>query len=576
MVQRKPKALIKITILQNMPLNFVKRDSCYYIGNNIHSLNSKDIKLLNFYNISDLNLKQIEQFIVNLDSFFKDSIFQLLSICTANRYLSTVHDDVLKAYLILEILNKNQETIFVVDSYEEAHQWKKFFTSNSRDVLVLGDNAKYHIKKIVQNLLLFVKCIKNIVKEYFCIKLSNKKQNNYSNLNFITWVNNDTENFEKLLHSNSYFGRLPEEFIKKRNIGLLGHILNRNPDFAKILKINIPFIEEHINISDIIYAFFKNFSLIFYYNKRVSFKDYNFSSIIQNGIMKDFFGGFFIKNLLNYKAFKRFFKDLPDGATLIYPFENQPWERGLLKASKEQPKKINLWAYQFFPIPKDFLIYHFSEKVKAGGFIPTKILTSDSQTNELLSQQEVETVLIGSTRFDALLKLPATFELRKKNKILCCLFLDSKEALYLAYKAIEISKQVDCDLSINYHPQLCNETIVVIKSMIINQSHVTLSESPAKELLEDVFLVIYNSSSVCFEAALRGIPILYIKCENLPNLDRFYNQSESILSISEGVTFVKSLIENEDFYQKYSMKIYEMAKTILKPLNVNKLEEMIQ
>ena len=48
------------------------------------------------------------------------------------------------------------------------------------------------------------------------------------------------------------------------------------------------------------------------------------------------------------------------------------------------------------------------------------------------------------------------------------------------------------------------------------------------DLLDDVFLLIYNSSSVFLEAALRGIAVLYLPCDDIVNLDRFCSLGRAI------------------------------------------------
>ncbi|EKD45492.1 MAG: hypothetical protein ACD_69C00267G0004 [uncultured bacterium] len=344
------------------------------------------------------------------------------------------------------------------------------------------------------------------------------------------------------------------------------------------MQINAPFIEEYVCFKDIIYSIYKNFILIFGCNKKIFFIDHDYSCLVSDHMRKEFFMGSFVNSLLLYRAFKGFFDSLPsiEEYTIVYPFENQPWEKGLLKAAREQTKKINLFAYQFFPLARNLALHSFSKYAKKTNMIPDKILTSDINTNNIFVEQGTETVLIGSGRFGNLVETSMRLKKRDKNKILCCLFLDPQEAFTLTYKAIEISRNLGCLLVINYHALLSKKIISEIKTIVEKYQHVSVVEAVASELLEDIFVVLYNSSSVCFEAALRGVPVLYVACENLLNLDRFNGLSKGIAHIKEGVFFIRSLIENEELYENYSYDIYTAAKNIILPLNFTRMREALQ
>ena len=239
----------------------------------------------------------------------------------------------------------------------------------------------------------------------------------------------------------------------------------------------------------------------------------------------------------------------------------------------DEKNKINLFAYQFFPIPENFLINRFSEMAKRSGMLPSKIFTSDIHSDHLLQKQGVSTLRLGSVRYNHLLNYQEHFTTRKK--ILCSLFLDEAETISMVTKMVKISKHVDCDFIINYHPLLSNDIIRKIKNLVADSKNITLSIKKATDLLDGVFLMIYNSSSVFLEAALRGIAVLYLHCDDIINLDRFHGRGRAVKNEEEAISFIQKLRVDKNFYEAYASEVYKKSNEMILPYDAHAVERLI-
>ncbi len=559
MAEKKSKSLVHL--LQN-PLEIKNDVPIYYTGikrfSNGQSLNVNDI---------DTNtLNEINEFVVNLDAFFGSKLFTLTSALSANRYLSPLYDNFLKGWCVLKILREHPEIYLLVDNYNEQCLWEDFFLANNVQVIsksksVLFSRIKSFMREIV--------CV---LKEYFWVSCTQKKKQPFSKIIFMEWINEKNKSFEQIINHSAYFGKFLKDMHQKKPVSILGNILNGHQDFKEIIKSDCNFIKEQTSLGDIAWSFLKSFKLLASIKEKIIFQNCDFTPIVTQALKKDFWDASYLKHLLFYKAFKKICLNASNHVTIIYPFENQPWEKALIMATSEKANKIKLFAYQFFPIPENFLIHCFSKKAKNCAMFPNKILTSDMHSNHLLQKQGISTLKLGSMRYSHLLNYQKDSAIRKK--ILCSLFLDEIEIISMVKKMVKISKHVEYDFIINYHPSLSADIIGKIKNVAKDSKNITLSDMKVVDLLDDVFLLIYNSSSVFLEAALRGIAVLYLPCDEIVNLDRFQGCGGVIESEEETISFIQKLRVDKNFYEAYASEVYKKSNQMIIPYHKQVIERL--
>lgn len=560
MAQKKSKSLVYL--IQN-PLEVTNDIPIYYTG--MERLSNPIGESLNVNTIDDDILNEIHAFIINLDGLFEDQFFSLTNALSVNRYLSPLYDNFLKGWKILEILKNYSQIYLLVDNANQERLWEDFLLSNN--VQVISKNKRIfnlRIKTLAREMI-------NIFKEYFCMR-SIRKKIFFSKIIFIEWVNEKNKSYEQVINQSPYFGEFLKDVHKKSRVSIIGNILDGHRDFREIIKSEYSFIKEYISFWDIVWAFFKNFKLLSPLKEKIIFKSYDFTSIVGKALKKDFWDASYLKHLLFYKAFKKICSNISKNSTIFYPFENQPWEKALIIACSEQKNKINLFAYQFFPIPENFLIHCFSDKAKSCARLPSKILTSDMYSDHLFQKQSIATFKLGNLRYNHLLNCQMNFTPRKK--ILCSLFLDKIETISIVKKIVNFSKYINCDFIINYHPLLSVDIIKEVKTFIENSENITLTNKKVIDLFDDVFLLIYNSSSAFLEAALRGIAVLYLPCNDIVNLDRFHGLGKVFKNDEDAISFIQKLKVDKDFYSAYAFEVYKKSNQMIIPYHECAAEEL--
>jgi hypothetical protein len=568
------KQLIDIICINNFNAKALDYDAFYYLGANPNLLHNKQCNIIEFPDDKSVQTQEIKEFIVNIDAVF------LANTCSGNRYLTSVCDDILRGF---SLLKKIQSTIgriaIVVDTPLDMWKFRKFLAANN--VIIKSPPLLFfRIKWALKQATTFIRALKSVICEYVSFPHYTLPSLPISKFTFITWINDPMINKEKLFRTNHYFGCIPEYLSQKNSVAFLGKVIAGHPRSSEIvsntLQQNLPvtFLQQYIKISDIFYALTHNFKLFYQIvSKNFVYKDGDYTPLVKESLKQDFFSGSFIDSLLHYRLFQRFFKTCNEESVIIYPFENQPWEKALLLAANKVNKSIKLIAHQFFPFPPDLLIYKFSKAARKNGGIPSLFMTSDVISDKRLSDQGIETLQIGTSRYNALLDLPVSLS-DKNSAVLCCLSIDPKEATILALKASVITEELGLPLWINYHPLLATDVIENLKKQLSGHNHIQFFDCAASVLIPDSRVVLYNSSTVCLEAALRGIPIIYVECDNLPNLDKFQSLGKNFKEIDDGIALIKQLIDNDQNYQLYSQKTYQIAREILLPINLAQLEKI--
>ena len=86
----------------------------------------------------------------------------------------------------------------------------------------------------------------------------------------------------------------------------------------------------------------------------------------------------------------------------------------------------------------------------------------------------------------------------------------------------------------------------------MSKVEVIFSPLTADELLQNAMLIFYNSNSICFNAAARGIPAIFVPSDLQIDLDRIPEVSIRAESIENTAKIVDKLLSDEIFYKEQS------------------------
>ena len=574
--------MIEILTIQEA-LKDLPKGQAYYLGSRNELPENIRTQLTTLDPFEGSNLEAVKDFVVNMDAVLQNKYGTLSYTASANRYLTSICDQVSKARALVNLLlGKKSKEFIVVDSEQDARIFTEFLQSNGFLVVCKSTQNRF-LFALLKELKCYLTLFKMLWKNYFKIcTIFSKKMVKFPKINIVTWVNDSIVNRDVLYNNNRYFGNIPDFLDRVENINFIGQVSYGNPAYPDIARnvmeqgLPIFLILKLMKFQDVLYAFKESLMFILRRKSNIVFQGVNYEVFVRESLKKDFLNGTLMHSIIQYRLFNRAFKFLPADAIVIYPFENQPWEKAMLLAASELKLKTRFVAYQFFPIAKNFLIADFSKYSKIQRNTPALFLTSDVVSNNKLFNEGFNTIQIGSCRYDTLLKgKTPDFLIKNEFVALCCLFLDSLEAISLATEAIRITKDATVPLWINCHPLLSPDVKNNIKQLVENNTHVTLYDCPVADLIDDVSVVLYNSSTVCYDAALKGIPIVYVTCQNIPNLDRFPHFGIQDMIIRDEIELISNFLLDGDLYQQYARKVYEIAKLNLLPLETKLVEKIL-
>lgn len=248
-------------------------------------------------------------------------------------------------------------------------------------------------------------------------------------------------------------------------------------------------------------------------------------------------------------------KNLPSKKLLIYPYENQAWERVLL--SGVEHNKIVTFGLQNAPCPLLSTRFYFSKKQVQHLPLPKHMLVNGDISHLNLSKyyQHYSKVVKSST------SRPITLESQKSiddNRVLsimvgCSLGLqESIELVIFITEALrDSSKSI---INIVKHPIVNYDYQQLLKD-IAAPNHIKMSTIGFNEELKRADLMFFDSSTVGLQAMLHGIQPVFIGHETVLHV----NPNEYDRSITKMIYSQKEL---KDFVESYELENYDTSRGV--------------
>jgi len=346
------------------------------------------------------------------------------------------------------------------------------------------------------------------------------------------WRNKGTGEFNVFIHSfidNRSFNRLPEfndcffgdleHFLKGKgyNVGRLlplrlrlRHLFRANLHFKNIVS---PL--SFLLFGDLLKCAFTAFTCSIDNEGLKGIKDLDLLNILfENERSKENRGRGFLDYLLLYYAYKNLSLRVNSRASIIYPFENQPWEK-MLNLAFVDLKRI---AYQHSTIPHNWLDYYVSD-YEDKSLLPKVILTSGPVWSEFLRKHYQESLVAeaGAIRYSYLFDLRKTKQRSSRTgNIIVALPISPSISFSLEGHILKALSFIDLDaykIQIKPHPYLHGN--LGLKRDFKAYKNCAFVNTDMGELLAEGILLITSESSVAFESVFMGIKTLYFIPEGL-------------------------------------------------------------
>lgn len=336
----------------------------------------------------------------------------------------------------------------------------------------------------------------------------------------------------------AYFGRLPEILSRNGfNVTYITPLFSSSALKRKCLshgEYEFIFLDSYINFGDILKSLFASFQ-IYCGNRQKWLK-----ILLQRQQMHEVF---FQDHLMYYFAFKRWLKESSQQKiTIIYPFENQPWEKMLGIAASESDKPARLVGYQHSTVPSLLLNYFLGAEESSNMPFPHCIVADSDHALEILKNAgygRVELVNGGALRYEYLYEMERniTQQVRRGPEAvlvalpyLTSLVQEMLSAVFNAFADLEDSPRI----VIKFHPATSPKRLGI--RFPSWPAHFEKTEKSIPEILKEVDLVICWSSTMVLEMFLAGVPVIRYCSENTIGLGALDEINE---------TAIKNCFEND-------------------------------
>lgn len=491
---------------------------------------------------------RVYDFLVEIDGALQDVYADTAS---HNIYLSPLPGRALRVASMVAAARQHPDSLYIVDTKTEVYLYSRVLRAAG---FICPDGRYFHalpdlLRALRDGIKFFVHALKKSARRVPVHKGGRHK------FWFVSWLNNNSLSSDDLIQRNRYYGDMAAVCARRHDTGIIGRAI-RGVDAPEAIAT----LQDYRRFGDVAWGLVRGLSFA-----RTIFRTYKSSacdmtSLVRHSLAMDILSGRYIETYIDYRAARRFAQDLPADARVIYPFENQPWEKAMVRALAEAGKNIKAYGYQFFPLPPALLMDRFSAYQRQCGALPAAILTSDDASQKLLSAGAMHTYPAGNQRYKNDLEHNPDFsEGSGRNVVLCSLFLDGNEALELAMKSMAATAGLGVRLWINMHPMTSVHIRDKVRVLARSYEHVELRDESFPVLIAQVGMVLYNSSSVVYDAVLQGVPAIYVESDLMPDMNRFAGPIKSFTDPDAGRDMLQTLLSDKETYAHYIRALHSAA-----------------
>jgi hypothetical protein len=391
-----------------------------------------------------------------------------------------------------------------------------------------------------------------------------------------TWV--DRRSFDQDgVYRESYFGELPN-YLKKsgKNVVIVPHVLSTTPYLKTVdnmAKSEHMFLVPHafLSIRDVCSVFFTTSTNKPKKIRYPKFGNIDISGIIHEGLKNDWIAAYAAFDLLLYRFVRRLKEKQFSVDTVIYPYENQIWEKVLCTAMREFHPSAYLIGYQHSAISRMYLNYFFSKRETSIMPLPDRIVTNGRRIKDAFVESgypKEKVVQGGAVRYAYLLEPKMVTHRREKGKpvVLVTSSIGKFEAMELIWKVFKaFEHQNKYQILIKCHPAMPFEKISQHLKVKL-PAHFTVSEKPVAELLKESDVVLYTGTATCVEAIALGVSVVHVESDLMIDLDPLDFEVRARLSARNPEEIVKRVEEAIAMDEKELSKKSKIWNSVAKDL----------
>lgn len=560
--------------------SFIPLGSVFYAGVNTFGL-PKSFKFIDVTKSRMDLLNSVKESLINLDTIIGknviDPIWLASDLAENNLCLEKFTLYIVNTLLARNLILDNKIDLILCDNDEQVWVYSNLLKNNGVEIIAIFSKIKIIWKymgvlkeKIKYTIISLLKKIYVVTKEPVRFRKSNKLFN--SDIVVINWFDHNTIKENKLLNDDRYFGNLLDFLSKKKHITVIAKPIenslklfqNIHQEIANYSnKLSYFMLHDFLGFFEITKAFFLSFNILKFFDKELRIAGLDFSFLWKVSCFKEILKHRIPIALETFYAIKACLNQMTNkNVKILYPFENQPWEKMINLAYNNVIGRGKVYAYQHFPISENYLTCYPSKAAIENNIFPY-VFTSDHLWKKCLERIGYRRCsVLGNFRFTSTmhnaLKQEFNFTERYNKKLILCAcsiqFDDSVELVLRTYSIltfIEKHHSIKLKAVVNFHPLMPSSQIEYIKTFFLDKEQDFFGWSLAKadELLRDAFLVFYNSNSIGINAAAFGVPSVYMPSNYQINVDRMPGISISDLFLDKLAKKIVDLCKKIDLYE---------------------------
>lgn len=328
--------------------------------------------------------------------------------------------------------------------------------------------------------------------------------------------------FDKRINDQDpYFHNLKKELDKREKSYLtVGVTVGDRKQVGKTIRLNKSFVsvESYLSLFSVIKVFFYILIMKIHFFDDVD--DQSIKKTLMEKYYNEFNKGSIFRTACLYFAFKKLLSINPE-AKVIWPWENQRWERLLVLARNDVQSKNFLIGYQHATLLLSWPQL-FPAEIESNYLpLPDRIVTSGVNAQKVLEQNSTfpnhcELKVGCSLRFEVVSK-KSNFNFQKTIGI--GLGIDPTLSIKTLDRVFSQIKDSSTKILIRCHPVLPRSEI---EKLVVLPKNASFHESTIDEFFNQISFLAYCGTGICMDGLSAGKFLVYIDLENSNNNDPLY------------------------------------------------------
>jgi len=475
------------------------------------------------------------------------------SISEKNEFLSSFYQRLFYTYNLEQFMRRGAfgELLVLCADYELISYWRKVYPGRIKiqvpnlNLWILRKKCQNYLRLLCKSVLF---SLREIYRSWICRFYLAKRFQEIKARKYLLAIKTvmDHRNYSTGTYRDSYFGPLIN-YLNTQNIEtfLVTEILQRYRDgvgkLAKEKKYNILPLEIFTSIKDVAKTLWESLTCGVNMKKEVFFEGIDITALLRYELDQYSANAQFYVNLLSYHKLLAVLRHI-QFEKYLYTFENYGWEKlGIMCLRKHKPQ-VRITAFQHAFISKNSFRYFPGAREGQIMPLPDKIVTMGKITKEILEKfgdysttQLIEGCALRQEKTVNLPRIPRT----GKKDIFVPLTITVEDTVKVLNFLCEAGLgNSTFSIFLRFHPITPRKKVFAQIDFSLPKNFIISDGVSLEEEFKRSGVVLYTWTTVCLEALLVGLPVIYLDINyplnvdplfDLPYLKRTVSKAEELL-----------------------------------------------